>query len=61
MLSILCVRLTGGTHNLAKFRIPMIHRFMTSHAVAECAALFRARFLLRGFQSALLLMGDCET
>ena len=25
----------GGGHDLAKFRIPMIHRFIRSHPVAE--------------------------
>ena len=32
----------GGGHDLAKFRVPMIHRFMTSHPVAELLPCFRA-------------------
>ena len=31
----------GGAHDLAKFRVPMIHRFMTSHPVAELLLCFR--------------------
>ena len=31
----------GGAHDLAKFRVPMIHRFMTSHPVALIC--FRAK------------------
>ena len=30
----------GGSHDLAKFRISMIHRFMTSHPVAELLLCF---------------------
>ena len=37
----------GGAHDLAKFRVPncvpMIHRFMTSHPVAELLLCFRAK------------------
>ena len=33
----------GGDHALAKFRISMIHRFMTLHPVAELLPCFRAR------------------
>ena len=33
----------GGGHDLAKFRISMIHRFMTSHPVTELLLCFRAR------------------
>ena len=33
----------GGGHDLAKFRVPMIHRFMTSHPVAELLLCFRAK------------------
>ena len=33
----------SGGHDLAKFRISMIHRFMTSHPVAELLLCFRAR------------------
>ena len=33
----------GGGHDLAKYRISMIHRFMTSHPVAELLLCFRAR------------------
>ena len=33
----------GGAHDLAKFRVPMIHRFMTSHPVAELLHCFRAK------------------
>ena len=33
----------GGAHDLAKFRVPMIHRFMTSHPVSELLLCFRAR------------------
>ena len=32
----------GGAHELAKFRVPMIHRFMTSHPVAKLLLCFRA-------------------
>ena len=32
----------GGGHDLAKFRVPMIHRFMTSHPVAELLLCFRS-------------------
>ena len=31
------------SHDLAKFRISMIHRFMTSHPVAELLLCFRAK------------------
>ena len=34
----------GGAHDLAKFRVPMIHRFMTSHPVAELPLCFRAKY-----------------
>ena len=34
-------------HYLAKFRIPMIHRFMTSHPVAKLLLCFGAKHLLR--------------
>ena len=34
----------GGAHDLAKFRIPMIHRFMTSHPVAKLLLCFRAKY-----------------
>ena len=33
----------GGAHDLAKFRVPMIHRFMTSHPVAKLLLCFRAK------------------
>ena len=33
----------GGAHDLAKFRVPMIHRFMTSHPVADLLLCFRAK------------------
>ena len=33
----------GGGHGLAKFLVPMIHRFMTSHPVAELLLCFRAK------------------
>ena len=33
----------GGPHDLAKFRVPMIHRYMTSHPVAELLLCFRAK------------------
>ena len=33
----------GGAHDLAKFRVPMIHRFMTSHPVAQLLLCFRAK------------------
>ena len=33
----------GGAHDLAKFRVPMIHRFMTSHPVSGLLLCFRAR------------------
>ena len=33
----------GGAHDLAKFRVPMIHRFMTSHPVAQLLVCFRAK------------------
>ena len=33
----------GGAHDLAKFRVPMIHRFMTSHPVGELLLCFRAK------------------
>ena len=33
----------GGGHDLAKFRVPMIHRFMTSHPVAKLLLCFRAK------------------
>ena len=33
----------GGTHDLVKFRVPMIHRFMTSHPVGELLLCFRAK------------------
>ena len=33
----------GGTHDLAKFRVPMIHRFMTSHPVTELLFCFGAK------------------
>ena len=36
-------RYSGGAHDLAKFRVPMIHRFMTSHPVAELLLCFRAK------------------
>ena len=32
----------GGAHDLSKFRVPMIHRFMTSYPVAELLLCFRA-------------------
>ena len=32
----------GGGDDLAKFRVPMIHRFMTSHPVAELLLCFRS-------------------
>ena len=38
-----CVMTRGGGHNLVKFRISMIHRFRTSHPVAELLLCFRAR------------------
>ena len=46
----------GGAHDLAKFRVPMIHRFMTSHPVAELLLCFRAKHqdgrpMLFGFHS----------
>ena len=33
----------GGGHDLAKFRVPMIHRFMTSHPVAKLLLCFGAK------------------
>ena len=36
--------LLPGAHDLAKFRVPMIHRFMTSHPVAELLLCFRAKY-----------------
>ena len=33
----------GGGNDLAKFRVPMIHRFMTSHPVAKLLLCFRAK------------------
>ena len=39
---IFCICDQGGPHDLAKFRVPMIHRFMTSHPVAELLLCFRA-------------------
>ena len=33
----------GGGHDLAKFRIPMIHRFMKSHPVAGLLLCFGAK------------------
>ena len=33
----------GGGHDLAKFRVPMIDRFMTSHPVAGLLLCFRAK------------------
>ena len=33
----------GGGHDLAKIRIPMIHRFMTSHPVAKLLLCFGAK------------------
>ena len=33
----------AGGHDLAKFRVPMIHRFMTSHPVAQLLLCFRAK------------------
>ena len=33
----------GGAHDLAKFRVPMIHRFMTSHPVEELLLCFRPK------------------
>ena len=33
----------GLGHDLAKFRVPMIHWFMTSHPVAELLLYFRAK------------------
>ena len=38
-----CEAETGGGHDLAKVRVPMIHRFMTSHPVAELLLCFRAK------------------
>ena len=37
------VQLGGGGHDLAKIRIPMIHRFMTSHPVAKLLLCFGAK------------------
>ena len=33
----------GGGHDLAKIRIPMIHRFITSHPVAKLLLCFGAK------------------
>ena len=41
--SVLLGQTRGGPHDLAKFRVPMIHRFMTSHPVAELLLCFRAK------------------
>ena len=38
-----------GGHDLAKFRIPMIHRFMTSHPVADGVKHQDGRPMLFGF------------
>ena len=35
--------LGGGGHDLAKFRVPMIRRFMTSHPVAKLLLCFCAK------------------
>ena len=37
------IQAQGGAHDLAKFRVPMIHLFMTSHPVAELLLCFRAK------------------
>ena len=37
------VPVQGGAHDLAKFRVPMIHRFMTSHPVEELLLCFRPK------------------
>ena len=54
----------GWGHDLAKFRISMIHRFMTSHPVAELLLCFRARLkdgrpMLFGFLVSLTFCGCC--
>ena len=42
-LEVLVGCLQGGAHDLAKFRVPMIHRFMTSHPVAKLLHCFGAK------------------